>query len=365
MNINNKINKINKLIINNKELLNIKYKERNDLLEDNFKTKEEILILENEINSYIKSIELENEKLEKDLEEIKKLYDLNINIKKDKTQLCKYFKSPKGCDKNGNCSFAHGEIELKKFMKPCFSGLKCYKKDCYLKYSHPKGWNYKNNIIICEFFKNGYCINEDNCKFRHTKETDDDKNDEIIGNKIKENIINNDIEVNKNKEYQNDLKTNNYDHIKEIVNNHLHEDIIYRIIEDNKKKNSNCDIDNDDLSSNLKIIVDGKKYKNLETIFNNNNEINKVDFFNINSGIQEIEKENIDTGNISDDTIELISNFQDNFDKYIKEIKRNIDETFINVKEKDRIYLKFELNKIMSELLLFKNNFEDIINMKI
>lgn len=346
MNINNKINKINKLITNNKDLLNIKYKERNDLLENLYKNKNVKYDDLDKIDEYVESIEFENKKLEKDLEEIKKIYDLNINLKKDKTQLCKYFKSPKGCNKDGNCSFAHGEIELKQFMKPCFSGLKCYKKDCYLKYSHPSGWNYKDNIIICEFFKNGYCINEDNCKFGHIKETDDDKNDEIIGNNI---------EVNENKEYQDDLKTNNYDYIKEIVNIHLHEDIIYRIIEDNKKQNSNCDIDNDNLSSNFKIIVDGKEYKNLETIFNNNNEINKVDFSNINSGIQEIEKENIDI-------IELISKFQNDFDKSIKEIKRNIDETFINVKDKDRIYLKFELNKIMSEILLFKNNFEDITN---
>lgn len=305
MKIDNKINKINKLIINNKELIKTKEKEKE-----------------------IKSVELEILKLEKDLEDIKKIYNLNIDIKKEKTQLCKYIKTFKGCNKGSNCSFAHDDNELREIKKPCFSGLKCY----------------KNNIIICEFFKNGYCINEDNCKFGHIKETDD-KNVEIIRN---------------NKEYKDDLKTKNYDYIKEIVNNHLHEDIIYRIIEDNKKQNSNCDIDNDYLSSNFKIIVDGKECKNLETIFNNNNEFHKVDFSNTNSGNQEIEKENIDICNISDSTIELISNFQNYFDKSIKEIKINIDETFINVKDKDRIYLKFELNKIMSEILLFKNNFEDI-----
>lgn len=302
MNINKKINRINKLIINNKELLNTKYKERNDL-----------------------------DKI-----------DLNINIKKDKTQLCKYFKSTKGCDKGNNCSFAHGEIELKEITKTCFSGLKCYKKDC--EYSHPKGWNYKDNIIICEFFKNGYCIHENNCKFKHIKET----NDEIVDNKIKEN---------ENKEYQDDLKLIKYNYIKEIINNYLHEDIIYKIIED-KKKNNNYNIDNEDLSSNFKIIVDGKEYKNLETIFNNNDEINKIDFSNINSGIQEIKKENTDIVNISDDITELINNFQDDFDKYIKDLKNVINNK--NIKKNDRIYLIFELNKIISEIDLFKNNFEDI-----
>lgn len=320
MNINNKINKINKLIINNKELLNIKYKERNDLLENISKNKNVKYDDLDKIDEYVESVEFENKKLEKDLEEIKKTYNLNINIKKDKTQLCMYYKSPKGCDRGDKCSFAHGKIELKQFMKPCFSGLKCYKKDC--KYYHPKDWNYKNNIKTCEFFKNGYCKNEDNCTFEHKKNHE-------------------------NKEYQDD-------YIKEIVNNHLHED--------NKKNNSNANIDNDNLSLNFKIFVDGKEYKNLETIFNNNNENNNVEFSNINSGVQKVEKENIDIGNISDDTIELISNFQDIFYKYIEDIKRNIDETFINDKEKDGIYLKFELNKIMSELLLFKINFEDITN---
>jgi hypothetical protein len=76
MNINNKINKINKIINNNKDLLNSKYKERNDLLENTY------------INKDVKFNDLE--KLENELEELKKLYSSDINIKKDKTQLCKY-----------------------------------------------------------------------------------------------------------------------------------------------------------------------------------------------------------------------------------------------------------------------------------
>lgn len=340
MKIYNKISKINKLIINNKELLNIKYKERNDLLENNFKTKEEILNLEDEINSYIKSIELENWKLEKDLEEIKKIYVLNINIKKDKTQLCKYIKTPKGCDKSSNCSFAHGENELRQNIKTCFSGLKCYKKDCYLKYSHPPGWNYKDNIIICEFFKKGYCIKENNCKFEHIKE--------INNNNIEKNTINNDIEFHENK----------YDYIRDVVKGFIHEDIIYGIIEDNKKQNSNYDIDNDNLSLNFKNIVDRIEYKNLETIFNNHNEIDKLDFSNIISNNEEVK--NINVTKILDDTIKLI----DKFDKHIKEIKINIDKTFKNDKKKYGINLKMDLNKIMSKLLLFKNNFEEITNIK-
>lgn len=342
MNINKKINKINKLIINNKELLNIKYKERNDLLENISKNKNMEYDDLDKLDKCIEDIESENKDLEKDLKEINKT-DLNINIKKDKTRLCKYFKSSKGCDKGNNCSFAHDEIELKKITNTCFSGSKCYKKYC--EYSHPKNWSYKDNIIICEFFKNGYCIHENNCKFKHIKETNDE-------------IVNNNIEMNENKEYQDDLKLNKYNYIKEIVNNYLHEDIIYKIIED-KKKNSNYNIDNEILSENLKIIVDGKEYKNLETIFNNNDEINKIDFSNINSGIQE----KTDIFNITDDITELINIFQNNLYKYIKDLKNVINNK--NIKKKDRIYLIFSLNKIISEIDLFKNNFEDIKKIKI
>lgn len=314
MNINDKINKINKLINNNKELLDIKYKERNELLENISEDK----ILEyddlDKLDEYVESVEFENEKLEKKLEELKKSYVLNINIKKEKTQLCRFFKSPKGCNKGSKCKFAHGEVELKKLTKPCFTGSKCYKKDC--QFLHPEGWNYKNNIKVCEFFKNGYCINEDNCRFEHIKE-----------NK------NNDIQA-----------ENKYDYIKDIVKGFIHEDIIYGIVENTKKQNNNQDIDNNNLSLNVKFIVDGIEYKNLENIFSNHNENNKV----INSDNQE-----------ADDILDIIE-LINNFDKYIKDIKRNIDETFINNKEKYGFYLKLELNKIMSELLLFKNNFEDI-----
>lgn len=328
MNINNKINKINKLIINNKELLNIKYKERNELLENKIVKHDDL----DKLDKYVESIEFENERLEKELEELKKLYNLDINIKKEKTQLCRFFKTPKGCDKGTKCKFAHGEIELKKVIKPCISGSECYKKDC--KYYHPKDWNYKNNIKICEFFKNGYCINENNCRFEHVKD-----NYEIGDNNIEGNI-NKDIDHYENK----------YNYIKDIVKGFIHEDIIYGIIEDNKKHN----IDSNNLSLNVKFIVDGIEYKNFENIFNNYNENDKVEFGNISYGYQE-------SDNISG-TIELINNLQNDFNRYIKDIKRNIDDVFINDKEKYGIYLKSELNKIMSELLLFKNNFEDITN---
>ena len=53
---------------------------------------------------------------------------------------------------------------------------------------------------------------------------------------------------------------------------------------------------------------------------------------------------------------------QNSFGGFIKKIKENIDETFIGNNEKYGISMKMELNKIMSEILLFKNNFVDITN---
>jgi hypothetical protein len=330
MDKNNKINKLNKIVINNKDLLNSKYKERNDLLENDFINKDIKLDDLNKLDKYIESIELENKKIEKELEELKKKYDSNISIKKDKTQLCKYYTSDKGCDKGSGCSFAHGEDDLNQIIKSCFSGLKCYKKDC--KYYHPEGWNYKNNIKIREFFKNGYCINEDNCNFKHIN----NENIEITDGKI-----NNDIKLYENNEFQEKIKTNNYGYIREIVNNHLHEDIIYDIIENNKKKNNN-DIDNN-LSLNFTITVDGVEHKDLENIFNNNNEIN-----------------NQDINYISDNTIELINSLQNKIDKYIKNIKKEIDQTFLNDNKKYGINMKLELNQINSLMILFKENYKDI-----
>jgi hypothetical protein len=268
-------NKINKIINNNKEILNVKYKERNDLLENNYDTKNDKINELEKIDKCIEDIESENKKLENELEEFKKDYDLNVNSKKDKTQLCKYYKSLKGCDKGNNCSFAHGENELKKVIKQCISGLKCYKKEC--EYYHPEGWDYKSNKKICKYYnENGYCINENNCKFEHIE-----KNNKVIDN-----------------------------------------------IEESKD------------------------------IFDNCNEISK--FKSINNYNQKIEDKKLNIDNNSDDTIKLINDLQENIDKYIREIKKNIDETFVNDKQKYGINLKLDINKISSEILLFKNNFEII-----
>lgn len=322
MNIDNKKNKLNKQIYDNKELLDIKYKRKNEILEEYYlKNKDievEISEIEDpelkELDKYIENTESENKKYEKELEELKKAYIFNVNINKHKTQLCRFYNSPKGCDKGGNCSFAHNEIELKQIMKPCFSGLKCYKKDC--KYSHPEGWNFKDNITICEFFKKGYCINEDNCNFKHIQKTYNDKIED---------------ENNNMKDYQEDLKPNNYDYIKEIINNHLHENVIYNIILNNNK---NKEIMNYNKKPDISITIDGIKYED-------------------NNVFEECNK---------DDILGLTNDLQNTFKNYTDMIKKKMDEKFVNDKHIYNINMKIQLNQIMSKIILFTNNLDDIIN---
>lgn len=257
-----------------------------------------------------------------------------------------YIKNGK-CNYGDRCNYAHGKEDLREFRNYCISGLKCFRKDC--KFEHPKGWNYKDNIKICEYYINGFCRNEDNCDFKHINENteiieqDDIKLDINNNNEfpyLKENPQN-DIKINKN------ININNY--INNIIKNHLHEDIIYNIIENVKNNNNGILIEND--SFNIEIFVDGVKYNDIGNSFNNIENI-KNNIINQNTKVQ----------NVDINTVEIINGLQNSFGGFIKKIKENIDETFIGNNEKYGISMKMELNKIMSEILLFKNNFVDITN---
>lgn len=272
-----KINKIDKLIINNKEILNIKYKERNDFLENNCNKPQEDIINDLEkIDKYIDEIEDENKKLVKELEKLKKVenVDLDDNLIKTKTQLCKYYKSSKGCDKGPNCSFAHNENELR-----------------------------------CIFDQS--CINEE-CKRIHIKRdikpiTKNNKEIAIIDEEEKKPEIQ--LTINGNKYYDDNYINKNHENKKNIKNESSRDNIEY----------------------------------------NNYNKFYKVESININTNQV-----------ISDRTLELVNNLQEEFNKYIKDIKRNIDESFLDDKKQYGTNLKIDLNKISSELNLFKNNFKDI-----
>ncbi|KAI7869086.1 hypothetical protein K492DRAFT_212102 [Lichtheimia hyalospora FSU 10163] len=85
-----------------------------------------------------------------------------------KLKLCNFYENYGKCNRGDNCNYAHGKDELREFKKICNFGLDCYKEDCH--FTHPKGWNPKDNIKVCEYYMNGFCKNEDNCKFSHIKE---------------------------------------------------------------------------------------------------------------------------------------------------------------------------------------------------
>lgn len=235
-----------------------------------------------------------------------------MNERKYKTELCKYYKSNKGCDKGNKCSFIHDEKVIKNYKKKCISGSKCYKKGCL--FLHPDDWNYKNNIKTCEFFKNGYCINENNCDFKHIKEQYD--KDETNNNY--------NIEIQKKKNENIDINDNND----------------FPILKENILESKNLINTNDDKEPNVKGFIDDVEYDNKSNIFERNENIN--DKYN--------EKE-----------IKDINKLQYSFSEISNEIKNKIDEIFIEKKFNYGIKMKMELNTIMAEIELFKNNYQDII----
>lgn len=231
-----------------------------------------------------------------------------------KLKLCDFYEKYGKCTKGHKCSYAHGKEELREFKKECVNSLYCFKDNCH--FTHPEGWNPKNNKKICGFYKNGFCRNGDNCEFSHIKE----ENVESIEINKQENKV---ININGNNEFPSlvENKTN----IVESNNDCM--------LEDNKNQDKDINVNND-LFPNIEIFLDGVKY-------NNENIINEK--INNNIEIQEI-----------------IINLQNSFERYAKEIKNNIDEMFIDDKYNYGINMKIELNKIMSEIKLFKNNYHDI-----
>lgn len=248
-----------------------------------------------------------------------------------KLKLCNFYEKHGKCTKGDNCNYAHGKDDLKDFKKECINGLKCFKKDCL--FLHPENWNYENNIRICEYYLNGYCVNEDNCDFKHINENQ--KVEEIK-----------DVE-NNYEEIKNDLlkkiDINNNDEFPELKDN-ISPDIIKTddyIIEEEKKNSLNINYNVNEIenkpSPDIEIFVNGFKNDMLNINPENNNKIN--DF-------NEIEN--------------LINKLKKDFIKYNKELKDKIDETFIKDKNVN-IDMKMALNKIMSKIVLLENNYQDII----
>lgn len=252
---------------------------------------------------------------------------MNTEKKYYKLKLCNFYERHGKCTKGDNCNYAHGEDELKDFKKECINGLKCFKKDCL--FLHPDNWNYENNIRVCEYYLNGYCVNENNCNFKHINENI--KVEEI------EEVENNYEEINENDLLKN-IDINNDDEFPKLKEN-INPDIIKTnddIIEEEKIKYDVNEIENKS-SPDIEIFVNGIKNDMLNINPENNNDIK--DF-------NEIEK--------------LINSLKKDFIKYNKELKIEIDETFIKDKNVN-IDMKISLNKIMSKIVLLENNYQDII----
>jgi hypothetical protein len=249
---------------------------------------------------------------------------MNSEKKYYKLKLCYSYEKNKKCDKGNDCTYAHGKEELKSYKKECINGLACFKKDC--QFSHPEDWNYRNNVKTCEYYMNGFCKNGDNCDFKHIKE-DIEINTDEKNNKIDENICKN-LDINNNNDFPSlnentDFNKKNIveEGLKEIVNNILN-------IMDENIKNTEVIEHVEDTNSN---IIKENNSKSLDDIDN----INK--------------------------TKDLVIELEKNFEEYIKKIKNNIDKVFTGNKYIYSVNMKFELNKIMSKINLFKNNYQDII----
>lgn len=284
-------NKIYKKVDNLKDLLKGKYNEKDNLLkEGNIKYFD---ILDKEIVN----MEFEVKKLEKELENL-----VNNNYK---VELCKHYMSSKGCDKiKEKCNYAHGKDDLRK--KRCQSYEKCWNKYC--EYDHPKNWNYKDNIKICDYYINGFCRKGDDCNFKHVIK---DENNNKLNEKIDKEV----------------LDINNINEFPLSKNNN----------EDNKNENL----------PNIEISINEIEYNDIDERDKNKENVN--DGFYISE-----EKED----NTDEDIECLILDFKKSFEKYSNEIKYNIDKLFVEDK-KIGINMKLELNKIMSKISLFENNYHD------
>lgn len=320
---------------------------------------------------------------------------MNNKIKK---VICKNWLNNRCRFTQKECIFAHGENDIIK--NNCFNGIKCWNENC--NYQHPKNWNPYDNKEECILCLKGFC-NKNNKKYKHIKNMDknedtkeNNKNGIIILPKKEDfpEIIEN-KHINKNVyeyKYSDILKSNLIDYkkkeIEEIVKNNDEKDELIDIKTqiknnymlllklDHKSWADYEEIDN--IKDKIKILKDKyRKIKNRnkkEDIFNdnlnldiifceNNNELcyKNEDTFNINLTISYNEdNSNHDNIDIEKNIYVQIKNMEKDFKLCSEKIRKIINDTF-----KDN-YLKFilinDLNEILSTISLFKNNYEDVIN---
>src|ERR1700731_5391264 len=121
-----------------------------------------------------------------------------MEYKSYKTRICNDWITFKTCKNKDKCNFAHGidDPNIPEYAK-CRYLSECYNEKC--KRIHPNDWDPNRNKPICIYFKNGNCVNGDNCKYSHIEKIDNKydtiKND-IIKDLNKDNIT--DVKISEN-----------------------------------------------------------------------------------------------------------------------------------------------------------------------
>ena len=86
----------------------------------------------------------------------------NTNLKKVKTAICKFYLS-NSCNRGVNCEFLHEKLNESRISDCTFllNGI-CNKKDCKVRHIIKE-------VAECQYFKNGYCRDGNECKLQHIK----------------------------------------------------------------------------------------------------------------------------------------------------------------------------------------------------
>lgn len=241
----------------------------------------------------------EDLKNEHEIERInKEIEDIKLDIKKQEIKLKNL------CDELN--------VDISKYKtEPCKNNL-CKRNFCtYAHTSDELRSRPKNNKGRCIFYDKGFCKKGDDCEFKH--ENSGNSKDSNLGI-----LINGFTDSNISIKNDNNKDTNEENYGTKIYSSNSENKSLkeYNVNpKDNSINNGICD-----KSENI-------KFKELH-----NNEIN-----------------------------DFIDKLEKNFEEYISKIKKNIDKEFTGSKYKYGINIKIELNKIMSEIHLFKLNYQDII----
>lgn len=313
-----------------------------------------------------------------------------IENNKYKREICIYWKQGR-CIRENNCTFAHGVNDIKKYY--CQNGIKCYNENC--NFSHPNGWIAYNNKRDCLFCNKGFC-NKKDIKYKHIF----DENIQI--NEKDENFQNIEKDFFNNEKFPSINKTDNInkDFIKDktIIDD---ENILINVkkeLYDEYKKLSKLDhnswansieieeIDNKiNMLKNKYNIIKGKCKK--EEIFDNdlilnifdneyNDEYNEIEDnknnlpniyltingIEINEEIEDIYKDKTNPYNkieAENDILFILDKMENANKVFINDIKKLLD---INEHEdKENILMfKYQLNKLVSNIYLIKNNYKDM-----